>query len=380
MVATRSHTDVLETKLSRGASLPARDAGAVAVLPERFGSLDGIRALAILAVLWHHTPGVYGLFPGSNRGFLGVDMFFVLSGFLITTLLIRERRRLGGISLRAFWARRSLRIFPVYYVFLAAITSVAVVLGLSGATELLEALPAHLLYLSNFATQRGPALDHLWSLATEEQFYLVWPFVEAYAGPTLRMLLLAAAIGANVVWATRLGLEPNLEMYDLEIGQATYLPILLGVALAHGLDSAGVRRVLFPLFHPRFASLAWLGILLFGTFLYPSDLQGIPRIAIQVLMAGFLGACVMQPKHVLSGLLDARPLVLIGTVSYGMYLFHMAVFGGLQKVESRWLGEGGLGPLGFVVIGSLLTYVVAAMSFRWFETPLLRLKTRFARV
>src|SRR4051812_43977390 len=79
-----------------------------------FGSLDGVRGLCILAVLWHHSGPASGI-PLSQRGFLGVDMFFVLSGFLIVTLLLRERDRTGRISLRKFYARRTLRIFPIYY-------------------------------------------------------------------------------------------------------------------------------------------------------------------------------------------------------------------------------------------------------------------------
>src|SRR5215831_19037330 len=90
-----------------------------------FGSLDGLRALAILGVIWHHSASALPGWPITARGFLGVDLFFVISGFLIVTLLLRERRRTATISLRKFYVRRFLRIFPPYYGLLALVTIVA---------------------------------------------------------------------------------------------------------------------------------------------------------------------------------------------------------------------------------------------------------------
>src|SRR5262245_42024739 len=87
-----------------------------------FASLDGIRCLSIVAVIWHHSVVGVPWLPGTERGFLGVDMFFVLSGFLIVTLLLRERDKTGAISMREFYARRALRIFPPYYALLAVLT------------------------------------------------------------------------------------------------------------------------------------------------------------------------------------------------------------------------------------------------------------------
>lgn len=142
----------------------------------RFGSLDGLRFLCILAVLWHHsplTPIYLDQLQLAGRGFAGVDFFFVLSGFLITTLLLREEAEKGGFSLRGFYWRRILRIVPVYFL---VVTLVAVYfIGWKGQGQWSELLPYYYLFLSNFLVGDIPLLDPTWSLAVEEQYYLIWP-------------------------------------------------------------------------------------------------------------------------------------------------------------------------------------------------------------
>ena len=140
-----------------------------------FGSLDGVRGLCILGVVWHHVLG-----ESFKRGFLGVDMFFVLSGFLIVTLLLRERDRRGTISLKKFYARRMLRIFPIYYLLLFVVFLLYLVTkpASSTAKEYYLALPFLLTYTSNWVHLQAGNVGIMWSLATEEQFYLVWPMIE----------------------------------------------------------------------------------------------------------------------------------------------------------------------------------------------------------
>ena len=144
-----------------------------------FGSLDGLRCASVLAVVWHHTATGVAWFPASDRGFLGVDMFFVISGFLIVTLLLRERDRTGGISLPRFYGRRTLRIFPIYYGVLAALTFVFLFVRPDGsqAGPFFDYLPFYLTYTSNWAADTG-IMFIAWSLAAEEQFYVVWPPLE----------------------------------------------------------------------------------------------------------------------------------------------------------------------------------------------------------
>src|SRR4051812_6041644 len=144
-------------------------------------ALDGLRALAIVMVVCHHS---MPFFRGNDRfptgGLLGVDVFFVLSGFLITTLLLEERRDTGSISLRAFYKRRALRLFPALWVLLAVHAAVAHQAGWDMTTEWHTILAA-LTYTTNWAPVFHWNLNadqvFLWSLAVEEQFYLVWPFV-----------------------------------------------------------------------------------------------------------------------------------------------------------------------------------------------------------
>src|SRR5262245_57925158 len=149
-----------------------------------FSALDGLRALSVLAVVWQHSPRpstFTALFPASRYGFLGVDLFFEISGFLIVTLLLRERAESGRISLRNFYARRALRIFPLYYGVLAAFALLFFVLrpNGSGAAAFRSELPVMAFYLSNWVPVSG-MFAITWSLAAEEQFYFVWPPVEKW--------------------------------------------------------------------------------------------------------------------------------------------------------------------------------------------------------
>lgn len=353
----------------------------------RFGSLDGIRCLCIVAVIWHHCPGLNGLFGlASGRGFLGVDWFFVLSGFLITTLLIRERERFGRISLKAFWARRCLRIFPIYYLMLLAL---AVVYLLKGddpdSHKFFAALPWNALYLSNWTHENGPNLGPLWSLATEEQFYLVWPLIEAFASKWVRRALLTLFVVLNVGLAFRIGFgflpeELANHVVSLHIGQTTFLPILLGVVLAHAAHNPVSFKVLQVVSGHRFASLFWFSMLAVLISTGPPDIQGLWRILIQISMTLAVSSCVLRPTHLLSGPLDWRPVRLVGEVSYGMYLFHMWVMDLVRRLQGHLMDEAGFSPIVFFLIVTAATFAIALASFRFFEQPILRLKKRFDRV
>ena len=144
----------------------------------RFGSLDGLRFLCIGAVLWHHSPLFNaGEFSARilHRGFTGVDFFFVLSGFLITSLLLREAEARGRFSLSGFYRRRALRILPVYYLLVTAIG--AYYIWGKGAAEYLGYMPFYYLFLANFLQGDVPLLSPTWSLSVEEQYYLLWPLL-----------------------------------------------------------------------------------------------------------------------------------------------------------------------------------------------------------
>ncbi|MFO0960257.1 MAG: acyltransferase [Isosphaeraceae bacterium] len=344
----------------------------------QFASLDGVRCLCILAVIWHHSPRRLndGL---ASRGFLGVDMFFVLSGFLIVTLLLRERRRTGTISLKNFYMRRTLRIFPAYY-FLLFGTLAACLAFRSGSgmtRDLIRAFPYLASYTSNWVTFAGVNLGIVWSLATEEQFYLAWPAAEKYLSPRALLVALAAIFAVNVSINFRL-LDPLfVAIYGvypaLEILQVTFTPIALGVLLAHALDDSRGFPAIARLVGWPGAPWAFAAGLMLLISLAPGDIAGWPRPAIQFAMALTLASLVVREDHAARAILSWKPIRVIGLISYGMYLYHMwCIHAARVAVGKLGLGEGACFPAAVLV-----TAAVAAISFRFLEGPALRFKRFF---
>lgn len=358
----------------------------------RFACLDGLRALSILAVVWHHCGAVSLELTGLRRGFLGVDVFFAISGFLIVTLLLRERDRHGVINLRGFYARRSLRIFPVYYAFLLGITAVYVVLKPNDPTtdDILASLPAALLYVSNVVVIPAGLLHVTWSLATEEQFYLLWAPAEKYLKrlgvylllATVIVLSLAVNFGAfdgwiGAVYGTDEQGRPNLP----SVLGTTLLPIALGVVLAHLLHAprgfAAIRTVAGFAGAP---AVYVLGVVA-AIFLVPGDIRGFTRPLLQLGMVLALAALLLRDSGPVGRFLRFAPLARIGLVSYGIYLFHKPVIVGVEAVFAK-LGvpgrlDGLVGVFLLTLVAALGTWVVSELSFRYFETPFLKLKKRF---
>ena len=341
-----------------------------------FASLDGIRAIAILAVVWHHTTQRVSWLPITARGFLGVDLFFILSGYLIVTLLLRERDRNGDIALKSFYMRRVLRIVPVYYavLFVLLIAFGVVFRNHADAPAYLAAMPWYFTYTSDFIREET-LLAIAWSLAAEEQFYLIWPPLEKFFGrfiyPILAILIfINQLINYEIILAK--------QHANLEVLQATFTPILLGVLLAHLLHKRAYYDKLALVFSNKWMPAIFAGILLilFNIFPITADISGTPRLLIHLAMTAFLAGCVMNEQHVLRPLLTLKPMIRIGMISYGMYLFHMFVRTVVAAVLSR-LGLDSI-PL-LLFIGTLIgTIITADLSFRFYETPFLKLKKRWA--
>jgi peptidoglycan/LPS O-acetylase OafA/YrhL len=363
-----------------------------------FANLDGLRCFSILAVLWYHVP-IASPLPGAlGRGFLGVDLFFVLSGFLITTLLLRERERHGRIALGAFYVRRTLRIFPIYY---ATILGYCLWLGTSDWAQSIGlrepffgSLVHYLTYTSNWFTTEF-TLRVTWSLATEEQFYLLWPPLLAWLGPRrgcwlvggLFVLMQGASFGLfDSVYGG--GFRPNSAFAG-----TTFAPILLGVLLANALHRPFGFGLLAWLLGAR-----WLGpvlvALVVGAACLPEGpplllaeavhFRGAGRLATHIAMAALLAHCVVREDTPLRHVLGARPVAYLGRISYGMYLLHAPLFlhwwgGAYQEfgLPTPFVGLGA-GLLLFVVL-TAATVLLAAASFHGFERPFLRLKRRFER-
>lgn len=344
-----------------------------------FGSLDGVRCFAIVAVVWHHSQSTQVDFLA--RGFLGVDLFFVLSGYLIVTLLLRERDTKGAISLRQFYIRRSLRIFPLYYGVLLGLTLLYLWRpAASGASTFFAEWPIYLTYTSNWVHASTVGLAITWSLAAEEQFYVVWPMLERLLRRSVLWGVLAASLLANQAvnfgllddaWRAMTGTEPDLEILD-----ATFTPILLGVVLAHTLHlPTGFARVRVCCGH-RWASVTLLLALVLAVACSPGDISGLPRLTFQLLMTNWLASLVIREDHAMAGVLSWPPIVRLGVVSYGIYLLHNYGI----AIADRLLGQ--VPALGFegmrFIAGLFCSVVLAEISFRFYESWFLRLKQRFA--
>ncbi len=323
-----------------------------------FSSLDGLRAFAILAVVWHHAAADRISNLVLKRGFLGVDLFFLISGFLITTLLLRERDNSGDVSLKKFYWRRVLRIVPAYWLMLG----VAAGIGWAGHRPVwLHDLPYAALYISNFVVMLSP-LAITWSLSAEEQFYLCIPALVKYAKRALPYALVPCYI---LIVLPTFGLAPRLAPFFHE---TTFGPIMLGVMLAlvlhsqrgWGLAAPVLRRWWMPLFAVALA---------LTVLRYPGqDMSGLPRIGIHLALLLLLASCVVRRDNLLCPVLTFWPIRRIGLVSYGIYLYHMITMGMLLQFLSS-------GYVLFVLTAGV-TWVTAEVSFAVLERRFLKLKPR----
>lgn len=338
----------------------------------KFGALDGLRALSVLAVIWHHTSGV----PGpqiSQRGFMGVDLFFAISGFLITTLLLRERDRTAAISLRKFFVRRALRIFPLYY----AVLTLYVLLVLATERDTARGeqffgnLPAFLTYTVNWFVDLSSGTSvpfyFSWSLSTEEQFYLLWPPLlvgalllgkgKIWAPLTVLAALVAVSVSAAVFFDAR--------VLPSRIFASLSLPILLGAALAIVVNTRHGYAAVDAALGWWWSVPAVFGALIAGLWF------GAPTWSIQMVMVVAVVAVTIRENTLVHPLLSWRPLAFIGVISYGIYLMHMLCANVIRRIVHEDQG------LMLFAGTTALVVVVAYLSFRYFETPLLRIKRRF---
>lgn len=344
-----------------------------------FGGLDGLRFISIIAVVWHHSVVDIEWFKIGSAGFLGVDLFFVISGFLIVTLLLRERDKTGTISLKNFYIRRSLRIFPIYYGLILGLAFIYYFFKTDSAfgQQLISELPIYLLYLANFF----PVIFGIvWSLASEEQFYLLWPFLEKHFSKFIMLLLFIAILINQVINFYRVPLFDSLgvpHLSELNIMQATFTPILLGVLIAHWLHQETHTKWLLPLIDKKYSSSLWFLVLLGIITFSPSDIAGLPRLTIQIAMCLLVASTVLTENHYLNYLLKFKPFARVGAISYGIYLFHIHCIGFTKAVLSKIHIDNQF----LIFLASMLvTVIVAEISFRLFEMPFLKLKSKFSAV
>jgi peptidoglycan/LPS O-acetylase OafA/YrhL len=345
-----------------------------------FASLDGLRCLSIVAVIWHHAAGhLPGYFGG---GYLAVKLFFVISGFLITTLLLREKEKYGKVSLPDFYLRRTLRIFPLYYAVLALYLVVVLLTPARTSADqqaragFLHNLPYFATYTSNWFVEltSGPRVIFYfaWSLATEEQFYLLWPCVVALGKNWRLPVFVAVALGAAGMAKELLlpgGASPTGGVL-IRIGTSIAPSICLGCLLGYCLHYRRGYRIAFRVLGPAWSAPAALAALA-----VTAAIPGTPIFGIQLVMVWLVGACCIRPHHLLSPWLGNPVVRYVGTISYGMYLLHMLAL----NVARRVVPAPQCGPVATFLAALALTIVAAALAYRFYELPFLKLKQRFSR-
>ncbi len=346
-----------------------------------FSSLDGLRALSILAVIWHHTAAAGAANTLLHQGNQGVSLFFVISGFLIVTLLLRAKARSGTFSLPKFWGRRTLRILPVYYGVLGLYVVLVVLLEHNPGYRraFFGNLPAFATFTSNwFVSLKDPRVIFYfaWSLAAEEQFYLVWPWFERYlrgAWP-----LFAALIVLALTQGTALAVHSkDLNDLSLPVRMISSVPaaILLGVILAHLLHSPGAFRVLYAMTGRRGSATA--AFLLTVAALGARPVLGPARdFVTAAAMMLLVASCVVREDNDLMRLLSAPWIAWVGKVSYGMYLLHML---SVNQVRRALAAVHAHSPYLDFIFGTLLAIGAASLSYLFFESRFLRLKDRLFR-
>lgn len=347
-----------------------------------FSALDGLRCASIVAVVWHHAAGHdYGFYL-LRDGYLGVNLFFVISGFLITTLLLREREQPGGISLRRFYMRRSLRIFPLYYaVLLIWLAVVLLTVRDTPAGDLfLHNLPFFATFTQTWFVSANFVVTvifyYSWSLAVEEQFYLLWSPVLRFTKRNLWPVLVASVL---IVWPLLITLGFGTSLLGGHIAILASVPatICLGALLAHALNEPRWYDRIRSLLGGRLAAPLALVALLVGAFAMEVHvIWGL--LLVSVLMVILVAACVVREENGLAPVLRWRPIAWIGTISYGMYLLHMFAINAVQLVAAK-LGSAHPNPVLLFLVSLGMTIVGAALSYRYFESYFLRIKDRYFR-
>lgn len=353
----------------------------------RLPYLDGIRALAVAVVVLFHAGASW-----VGGGLLGVDVFFVLSGFLITSLLCAEFAGTATIRLRTFWAGRSRRLLPALFIVLLGIA--AYCWAFSPTVDVSSARGdafSTLFYVANwhfilsdqgyFAIAASPSpLLHTWSLAVEEQYYLIWPLIALFVlrrwgrnGLALTALLGAVASAALMAVLYHAGVSTNALYYGTETrAQALLLGSYLGVIASSRSWSVFDRtwastprgqRTGAVLALGGCAGLLWAFHSLQGQspFLYNGGF-----LVVAGLSGSLIAVVTSWPTSALAWLLSRRPLVFLGRISYGVYLYHWPLFLTIDGART------GLGGFPLLVVRLAATLIVAIVSWRFVEEPIRR--------
>ena len=354
--------------------------------------LDVLRFVAFLAVFMHHalprdaSRYIAAGFPpiatewilaAKEAGSFGVDLFFALSAYLITELLLRESAKQGTFSISAFYVRRALRIWPLYFTFLAlTVLVIPTILPQERFGPIY--IVSFALFVGNWvcATQGLPfsVASPLWSISVEEQFYIGWPLLLRVFGinriKQLAIALLAVAVATRVLLVAFSVGHPGVWCNTL----ARLDPIALGAILAFALRGrapqikSALRIVLCG-----GALACWL---LVARYLHQDGVTSVFTYFLSALASVMFLVAVLQTNVPLLRVAPFSWLVYLGRISYGLYVFHLFALAVVMKVFIPAIGV----PLNFesyVLTSFLLTVILAAASYKWLELPFLQLKKHF---
>lgn len=347
--------------------------------PTHKPQLDSLRAIAVSAVLVHHFLPVEKIIPQDflTLGLLAVRLFFVLSGYLITGILLRSRRLSFRQALKRFYFRRALRIFPIYYLTLFCLAALNV-------SNVRPIIIWHLAYLSNFLNVLHPTIigstGHLWTLSVEEQFYLVWPFVILLVPYKHLLKTILAVIGIGLCWKAAIAftLGPSLAGGLLTPACLDSLAIGALLAFIEYDETLRVRREDFL----RFFLTAGIAIVCLQCAAYVLG-HGIrlfwatSYLGVSLIFAWLVARAAQGFDGWRGRMLENRTLQFVGKISYGLYLFHFFMPGLVARICNA-LKLRPLGTAATFVASTALTFLVATVSWYAIERPISRWKNKQA--
>lgn len=343
-------------------------------------SLDGLRGFAVLAVLWSHFLPIEGMYISKvffglgdflGAGYFGVDLFFVLSGFLITRIMLQERAE-GFFSLKFFYVKRFFRIFPIFYI---SILVSYLIFELSA-----EEVFSNIFYLSNYYyvfNDHASPLRHTWSLSVEEQFYLIWPFLFVFLGVSnfkkvVYFYVPCVAVGSAIFALWYFDGDDGIKFVYRSV-TCRMLSLSLGARLAFIERDNRIADV---------KPIAW--IVLSATILllaYASSEYASGTVSAFLKMIGFsafsyglVSMCVSEKWFLINKCFSHVGLTYIGRISYGLYLYHAIIIYGLE-VSKFHVSEAD--PLRWL-LGIVLSFLFAVVSYEFFEKKVVKLRKYFS--